>query len=414
MKKLKRMRLFIILAIAMALALPTSVSATEAPPEGAGGGMLQMEIRYAAGETPDIPQEMTRFGFTYYLVSVSDPVLESELPTVRTYTYRIDGALTPEQKANIEGLGDLNLTEVMIVFEEEVDMVATIRMPANDVDDVPKTRIFSVTSGTDLSGFEDKALTLTGVSFDLAKPEYDKYGKPAGYIATAIYRGIQTYSDVGYYLAEAVFTTYEEEEGTEIYVVVAEYRTEDMPPPIDEVEVAAAPPEPVEPGAGPETISDDIVALQGGNPIMNLIDGLVPLGGLNVGGVWSFLSLLFSFAALCMAGLFAVLAAMRQRRVADLAKLGVHNEARLIAVKRRGVILRVLTIIFGLITLMSWIFLDNLSNGMVWINENTVTVGVLFAITIGLCGLANLRDKKYLRDDVEAEKEGVTGEFMPA
>ena len=409
-------KIVIILACILAFALPASVFATDAPPEGAAGGTMQMEFRYASGETPDIPQTIDRFGFTYHLVSVSDPMLEGDLPAVRTYTYRVDGALTPEQKDSVAGLGDLTLTPVNLVFEEEVDKTVTIPMKRNDVDSVPEWMEFTVTSGTAAGGYEDKMLQRTGVTFELANPQYDKYGKPAGYIATAVYRGIQTFSAVGYYLVEATFSTSEAEEGEQLFVVIAEYSTGEMPPPIDEepeIIVTETVMEPEGTGTGLSTIDDGLVALQSGNLIKDLMEGLVPLGGFRIYGVWSFLSLMLAVGAVTMAALLAAGAAFRSRRVANLANLGVEEE-RLALIKRRGIILRLMTIVFGLITLVSWLYLDDFSFGMVWVNYNTVMVAILFVVTLVLCILTNLRNKKVLKDDEEDEVEEFIPDFNPA
>jgi len=401
---MKKTFIIIALMLALTLALPMSVFAAEPPPEGAVGGTMQMEYRYAEGETPDIPQEIVRFGFTYRLVSVSDPVLESELPTVRTYTYRVDGALSPEQIRDIKGLGDLKLTPQYLVYEEEVDMVRKAPMKTNDVDDVDKLWPFTVTSGTDPSGHETKMLELTGATFAFTNPPaYDTRGLPMRYEVTAVYRGVQSYSAIAYYIADATFNTYEEEDGTAIYVVVANYVTDDMPPPIDELEVIEPPEEapPVAASSDPIPIDDERIAMQGPNLLMNLIDGLVPLGGLDASGVWSFLSMILSIAAIGMAIVFAIGAVLRRRRVAALAGLGVHDEERLAVIKKRGFILRLLTIIFGLITIFSWMYLDDFSVGMVWVNEHTSFVGILFAVAVILCVLTSIRDHKVIHDDGE-------------
>jgi len=401
----KAIRLSVILAFALAMMMPASVFAAASPPGDVAGGSLQVEIRYAAGEEPNIPQQMNQFGFTYHLVSVSEPILEGELPTVRTYTFRIEGALTQEQIDSTSGLGNLKLTPVDIVYEEEVDKTRTFTMKTNDVDDVPKTWKFTVTSGEHPSGFEEKALTLVGVTFELATPRYDSRGLPAGYEATAVYRGIQTYSDVGYYLAEATFETYEEEDdGTEVYVVVASYITDEMPPPADEddglIETPPAPPQGT--GTGLSEIDDGLVAMQGPNVFQNLIDGLVPLGGMDVAGVWSFLSLILSIAAIGMAAVFAIVAFAGRKRAATLAKPGAEED-RLAIAKRRGLILRVLTLILGLITLMTWLFLDDFAFGMVWVNGTTLIIGIMLAVTAALCVFTHMRNKRIADDDTDRD-----------
>jgi len=268
---------------------------------------------------------------------------------------------------------------------------------------------FTVTSGTLPSGFETKILRRTGVTFELYAPsnDKDKYGRPAGYKATAIYRGVQSYLGVGYYTAEAVFTTYEEEDdGTIVYVVIADYATEDVLPPIDDVEMIVPPVEPEGTGTGLSITDDERIALQGGNLLQNLMDGLVPLGGLGVTGVWSFLSLILSACAIGMAVVFLLGAVSKGKRVAALAKLGMHDEERLAMVKRRGSILRAITIMAGLVTLAVWLYLDDFAFGMVWINSSTVTVGILFGVALALCVLTNLRNKKTLGDDPDDGERG--------
>jgi len=388
---------FIILALVIAMSLPApAFAAAEAPPENAYGGTMQVEYRYAAGETPDIAEVINRFGFTYHLTGVSDPILEGELPAVRTYTYKIEGALTEEQKNEIKGMSSLTLTEVNLVFEEEVDVIDVTKRPTNDVDDIVKKKSFTVKDATESDPDRTalKELTLTGVTFsDL---QYDKYNRPSGYTATAVYRGTQKYSAFGYYLAEATFMTTEEEEGVEVYVVIASYATEDMPPPIDEenTETILMPPEPEGPGTGLTAIDESLVAMQGPNPLANIINGLVPLGGLGITGVWSFLSFIFSAIAIGMAAAFGIGSAIRKRHIAHLEDMGVFEEDKLILMKLRGVFLRILAIIFGVITLISWIIVENFSFGMVWINSNTMMIGILCAVTVLLCALANTRKRE--------------------
>ena len=406
MNKIRKTMLMTVTAIALtlAMALPAAVFATDAPPpENMAGGTFQAEFRYLAGETPDIPQEMTRFGFVYRLVSVSDPVLEGELPAVRTYTYRIDGALSEEQVNSIAGLGSLKLTEVYLLYEEQVDVVDVMSRPTNDVEEVPEQKAFTVkvASLDDPDRTEERVLDRVGVTFsDL---EYDQLGRPAGYTATAVYRGVQTYRGFGYYLAEATFVTYEDEPGDEYYVVVASYATDGMLPPIDEEEVElehpAEIPVPVDQGNGLTALEDGLVALQSGNPIMDIMNGLVPMGGLGVRGLWSFLSLIMAVAAVGIAAAFSVMAAFGKRRDAQLSEIGARGDDRRATLKRRGMLLGFIAIALGLITLVTWMILDTFGAGMVWINENTALVGILLAATAALCIPANIIVRKALSDD---------------
>jgi len=415
--KMKRLRFILpVFALMLVMALPMPVFAT-APPEGAAGGTMQVEFRHAEGETPDIPQQITRFGFVYHLVSVSEPVAEGELPTVRTYTYQISGAISEQQKRDIKGLGDLNLIEKYILMEEEVDVIDVTDRPTNDIDEIETQKVFTVLDATenDPDNTTEKLLKMTGVTFsDL---QYDQYGRPSGYKATAVYRGMQTIRIFAYYMAEATFTTYEEEEGTSMYVVVADYVTDEMPPPIDEEEpeVIAPVEEPEGPGSGLIPIDEELVALQSGNPIADIFNGLVPLGGINISGFWSVFSMLFSFGAVGMAVVFAIGAAYRKRRADALMKLGVHDPEKISLIRWRGIILRFLTIVLGAITFLTWFLLDNFNSGMVWANQNTPLVGALLGITVLLCVLTNIRSRKTISDDEDdGSEENLSVDALPA
>ena len=394
------------LSAALILAFPIAAFANEAPQEGSYGGTLQIEYRFAEGETPDIPDTIEQYGFTYHLVSKSPPVLESTMPEVRTYTYNVSGALTQEQLNTIRGLGNVKLTPVNIVYERVVDKEININMDTNDVDDVPKFMTFTVTSGTDPSGQEKKQLERVGVTFERAGVEAAGAGTgqpylPGGYIATVVYRGIETYTDVGYYTAEATFQTNETEDDIAVYVVVADYETEGILPPVDE-EVIQEPVEPTESAdEAAEDIFNNMIARQSGNPFIDIMDGNVPLGGTAVAGVWSFLSMILSIAAVVIAGLYALGALARRRRVNTLEELGVYDAERLAMMKKRGNLLRILTILVGAVTLLTWIMLDNFSLGMVWINNHTITVAVLFAFTVGLCVFTSVRNRKILDDAID-------------
>ena len=159
------MKKFIILILLIVMALPGAVFATADPDVAGSYETMQVEYRFAEGETPNILPTIDRFGMTFYLIGQSEPMLEGSMPEVRTYRYRVNGYLTPEQIAEVEALG-IKLDPVQAVFERDVDVIDIQHMYTNDVDDIPKTKVFSVTSGTNPSGFEDKELEYTGVTFE--------------------------------------------------------------------------------------------------------------------------------------------------------------------------------------------------------------------------------------------------------
>ena len=412
-KNKKRISLILAVVVSMLLAMPMAVFATEAPEGGGMRNTIQVEYRYAEGETVDVPAEIDRFGFTYHLVSQAPAVLESTLADTRTYTFRIEGLLTPAQIASISSTAGITLTPQYIVKEREVDKEVQIPMRTNDVDDVPMTMLLQVTSGTDPSGFEMKALDRAGITFELANPPLDKFGLPAGYVAYVVYRGVETYSEVGYYSGQTTFTTTEESSTTTpIYVIVAEYETEVILPPIDEEEEEIVE-QPAE-GIGEESTTEEdaeLVAMvenQTGNPFLDIASGNVPLGNGSITGVWSLLSLLFSAAGIVIALISALGALARRRQVSTLEQMGASKEEWFSLMKRRGVILRVLTILVGVITLITWLVIDDFSLGMVWINGYTIFIGIMFAITVALCILTNIRDKKIYSSltDEEEHSEG--------
>jgi len=397
------------LALTLMLALPTAVFAAQPPAAGNNSTTMQIEYRYAEGDTPNIQQNITQYGQTYHLTSQTAPVLENTLPQTRTYDYRIEGALTSDQLAEVQALGNITLTPENIVYEREIDKVDTVHMKTNDVDDIPMTKAFQVTSGTTSSGYAMADLDRVGVTFDLADPPLDARGMPAGYVATVIYRGTETYSDVGYYYAAATFSSTEDVNGVPVYVIVASYDPDNAPTDT-QVFTPTGINDTQTPTAAPPAGLLDTLGNQSGNPITDILNGDVPLGGFDVNtpGVWSFLSLILAAAGIVISVVFVIGAALKRKRMSELSDLGVYDEEWLAIMKRRGNILRILTVILGVITLLTWLFLDDFNLGMVWINGNTLTVAVLFVATVVLCVLTNTREKRLtaeMPEDVAADRE---------
>jgi hypothetical protein len=409
----KRMR-FLAFAIAAIFLLALPGMAFAAPAAETAGDNITVEYRYAEGETPDIPASISQFGQTYNLVGTSDAVLESTLPTTRTYTYRVNGSVTPAQLAEIQGAGDVTFSPVYLDEEEEIDIPYTFRnLETNDVEflleEAQAAGVAGLIAGTVAEGKVFNVLALSDVSFEvLASTD----GLPTRYQAACYLRGIVLTPVLGYYLASANFTTSAVESETNQYVVVSEYAPEALPPlveeDIDEEEVLPEPPEPE--AALPTTgLSDADVALidsQGNNPLANIANGLTPLGGLSVEGVWSFLSLIFSVVGVVVAVFYAVGFAIRRGRVKNYENLGVYDSEALALIQKRGNLLRILTILFGILTLVTWLILDDFTVGMVWVNANTIIVAVFFVVTVILCGVTNARKAKadrYATEESDTE-----------
>jgi hypothetical protein len=386
MKKIAAIALVFI--VALLAAPPMATYAASSPSGNTTFGTMQVEYRFAEGETHNIPQQIERFGFMFHLISQTEPVLESTLPAARTYSYMISGILSKDQLDEIGGGGSTEFTPVNVVMEREVDWVEYLEMNTNDVEDIPLTIMHEVTSGTDPGGYEMAELTRTGVTFEVLAIND---GLPTRFLATVIYRGIETYSEIGYFIAESTFTT-ETAEDADLYVIIATYETDEMPPPIVSnlgtliTSGVAGVQEGVE---GLTPVEEEQIALQAGelNPLSNIANGNVPLGNLAVTGVWSFFSLVFSIIGVVFAGWFVFgLIAKRKTGKKEL----------------RDTIIRVMTIGFGLLTLFTWLLWDNFSIGMVWVNENTLLIGVLLAITVVFFVIAkNMREKTGQAEQAE-------------
>ena len=389
----KRLRALVIIAFAALLLAPAAAFAQDAPPPGATGGTLTVEYRFAEGETPDVPAEIQRFGFRYYLVSQSDPVLESTLPNVRTYQYRIEGAVTDEQLADIQGLGEVTLTPVKVIREIEKDIVDVTEMFTNDVDDIENPKSFLVSKGN-VDGpdtTEMRPFKLTGVTFDIITWED---GLPYLYEATAVYRGVETESVHGYWMADMLVEA-KVNEDINAYIIIAEYETDEMPPPVELFVGLEIP-------AEEEALSTEdlvLVSAQTGNPFVDIINGDVPLGNISVTGAWSALSMFLSISAIAIAALYAIGFLVRRKRAEMLGDIGTFDEESLELIKKRGNLLRFITIIVAVMTLVIWLYMDDRTTALVWINAFTPMVAILFGITLAMCFITNSRTKIVLHED---------------
>jgi len=328
----KRLIALIIAVIALMSAAPAAAYATAPPPTGTIGGTLSIEYRFLEGQTPNIPEEITRFGFRYYLVSQSDPVLESTLPATRTYNYRIEGALTQEQLDDIAGLGQVTLTPSWLIVQREVDGEAFFEgLPTNDVDEIPQEWSFPVTQGNSdgKDTIVDKMLDLTGVTFEITDQEEGLPGMPSlptEYSAIAVYRGVESYSVPAYYVADMLVRS-EKESDVDVYVIVAEYRTNDMPPQAAIVERQT----PQAPQAGQAEQAEQAgqgAQAPGGAPaedqvhpdastedlVREIPDKIVPQNSFDSTRGWSPLSTALCVAAVAIAALLAFVMIAKRKR----------------------------------------------------------------------------------------------------
>jgi len=411
----KRLITLLIVIFAFMMAMPASVYATTPPPADAVRGTLTVEYRYAEGQEPTIPTVIQRFGFTWYLVSQSAPVHISTLPNIRTYEYQINGAMTAAQLEDILGLGTITVNPIWSTFTKEFDQEVSIPgLLTNDVDEIPPGDFLDddmvqylidhgyIKDGTEVQDIVVNAeLMPTGVEFEVTL--WDD-GLPMEYTAHVVYRGEISFS-LQVFTSITLTITSDDEDELDVYVIFAEYESNELPPPVTVIGEGETPLAPPVEGL---TLEDTaLIDDQTGNPIQDIADGNVPLGNTEVKGAWSFLSLLFSLVAVVIAALFGIGFLVRNRRANMLMELGDYDEEQIALLKKRGNLLSALTIVVGAITLVVWLYLDSFDTGMVWVNAFTPIIGVLCSATIILCAVTNTRNKilmsNFEEDDMESK-----------
>lgn len=343
---------------------------------------LVVEYRYSDGDpTPDIPPTVTQFGIKYRLVDTSDAVLESTLPSIRTYTFNIQGALTADQMNDISLVPNVAFTPVTIPFEREVDKTDTITgLATNDVDEIPVTRDFLCTSATDPSGQAMTTLDLVGVEY--SDPVKDSFGLPVGYDAHVVYRGVETYNDIGYYTAEATYRTDVEEGSTNTYIIVAEYE-----PVVAKEEPKVSTPAEKDPEPEPETEEPEAPAPAN---TTNIFDNGIPLSA-GSHEAWSLLNLLMGLVALAISAvmLFTVIRKKKEPEYTEgdfvwQADEDHENGGEWVkpAFYRRRNFLKILTLVLCLVPGILFLILENVMLPMSWVTEWTPFIGAFFIIAM--------------------------------
>ena len=403
--KSKKLVLLVILAFVAMSLLPLNTIVAYAAPED----NVTVEYRYTEGDTVTVPSTIMQLGREYRLISRAEPVLESTLPQVRTYNYRITGALTSAEAAILQNADPyLSISPVNVVMEREIDKTDYLTgLPTNDVDRISPSKAFEVTSATAASGKEMVTLVRAGIEFDVESEELP--GLPSSYKATVIYRGIETYNEVGYYLAENTYQSQVTEGEENVYIIIATYEPTDL----DQEVVAAPVAQPPAPTPTPEPeptaeFTEEQLALLGAQvplsdgplgPIKNIVDGLTPLGGFGVTSAWSVASLFMSMIAIIFA-IIVVVGMITGKNKNSAAALAGNEQA---TAKNNG-LFKILALIFSALTLITWLFVDDLSLPQVWINKGTLFVGVVFVINLILFIISSQKSAKA-KQNVEAEPE---------
>jgi hypothetical protein len=109
----------------------------------------------------------------------------------------------------------------------------------------------------------------------------------------------------------------------------------------------------------------EMLTQQTGNPVVDLVQGKVPLGNLSTTVVVSFSSL--ALAALAAAGCIIMAAQAIRRRISRQGNKPVSVSA-------------LMAVALGAATIAGWFVLDSLAKPTAWVNGYTPAVAVLFAL----------------------------------
>ena len=223
-----KIRAIVVLTLSIIVAISARPAGAFAAQESTAGSdgqktAITQEYTYKEGETPNIPQKIIQFGQVFKLVSVSEPAANSSLPTSRSYTYRVPVSYTPDQLS--QAPKNVRLTPVYGTGKRQVDRKETIEgLPNNDVDKLPRSKIYGDTNGRGPGANVNGELVLAEVKYEVAGRDED--GIPNNYKACVVYRGEENYSTLLYYNAVATYTDTVTEDGVKTYTVVATYEAD--------------------------------------------------------------------------------------------------------------------------------------------------------------------------------------------
>ena len=387
----KKISMIIVLALILMLAAPTFAIA--APGDEAN---ITIEYRYAEGTPVEIPDRITQLGREYVLILQGDPVLESTLPQTRTRSYKVGGGLSPADLDLVKDLANTTIKPVNVSLEREVDKTVNLTLPNNDIDDIPLERDFDVSSSS--GGTQKATLQRAGVEFDIKK---DSTGFPTNYIATVVYRGVETYMGIGYYLVETTYNSEEDAGSINQYVIIAEYEPvipEDIPAatPINAPEDNTPPPaQPQQPTTTGLSAEDQVrMDNQTGNILTDIGNGNVPLGSGAVKAAWSVFSLLLSIAAVVFSIVLIISSLTKRKKTVEKYDDGEYDPSG----NTIGKFLKIIAILIGFcVALMFYVF-EDFSLPMVWINSYTVVIGTMFLIQIVVFGIYSVVNNRKGND----------------
>ncbi|MCL1830759.1 MAG: hypothetical protein FWG21_04935, partial [Oscillospiraceae bacterium] len=396
-----------LLVTLMLIALP--LGSVQAAPEDELTDNITMEFRYTAGNEADldIPSTLNQFGREYVLVSLSTPVLEGLLPITRNYSFRIGGALSPADLALVEDMG-IDLTPVEAGFERNVDREVVIdKLRTNDVSDLPENMEFDVSSATSASGTQKATLERAGVSFEIKRWEdNDPSSLPEEYAATLIFRGVESYLAVIYYIADVTFSSAEIIDEVESYIVTAIYAPLDGGD-IDEFyeeiddglqfispnqNSSTTPPTDSEGDNNPTAnIPDSNI------PTINIGNTEIPLWGTSVDYVWSLMNLILAIAGTLQIIITVIrtIAARSNAYGIDLLAPEAKEKSR-----RKRLIWVPIAIVSSVVGILLFVLNEDMSKQiMVLFDSWSIVCGVLFILGIVAASLAFKQNKNTGNDD---------------
>ncbi|MCL2807131.1 MAG: hypothetical protein FWD27_03055 [Coriobacteriia bacterium] len=412
----------ILLAVTMSMGLFTTQAFAAPGDEEEVTENVTVEYHYYEGEENqlDIPQTITQFGREYRLLGVSEPILESTLPDTRTYSYRINGTLSLADLELIEGIEGIALTPVEIAVERDVDKTEVIDgLPNNDVDYLPYSKEFEISSASSANAVTLDELSRAGVTYKITG--YDEYGLPSSYEATIVYRGVESFLETAYYLADVTYYRDEVVGETPQYVVVATYEpTEESqeaasPEPLEE-ELLVTEPEPEEPLLTGEDVipsPDEVLEqlIDQGVQTMNIGGQEVPLWGATHPHVWTLADLIMSIIGVVIAVLTVVRLMVGQRRLNKESNLTVGTQEDAPAASHASVVAMradqthasqielgktlwfVATLVLGVGGIVLFLLTQNTSNLMVLFNSTTFLFALILALVI-VCHLFVFKSRR--------------------
>jgi uncharacterized repeat protein (TIGR02543 family) len=130
------------------------------------------------------------------------------------------------------------------------------------------------------------------------------------------------------------------------------------------------------------------IEAQTGNPLTDLLGSNVPLGNGKSSAVWSLLSMILAIIAAIITAVLLIEIFTRRRYESEMSGLGGSGDGggreEAERKRRRGRLLKALACVFGALTLIVWLLLDDTNLPMAWFNRYTLVVVVLFVVHLAL------------------------------